>query len=171
MQKLNSEIFNQSGCLKRPSTLEEDYIPDLKSEDAFVLVSSVMNVDPLTVYEDDDALYAKKVMTWYNKKSLPILNGLNQPIGYITKNGILRACISECYYTLRDYNEQILKALTVKEVMEPECFYVSPQMSIRFARQVMQRKQTDFLLVMENEEMVGTLSDIELQKAWLSISN
>jgi CBS domain-containing protein len=112
------------------------------------MVSSVVTIEPGTGVVD-----AAKRMIQQEKGPLPILEG-EQPVGIVTDRDIIAHVVAEG----RDPT-----SMTVDEIAPQELVTIGPEQDISEARRLMDRHQLDRILVVEDERLVGIISEADIR--------
>src|ERR671921_1567294 len=112
------------------------------------MVSSVVTIEPRTGVVD-----AAKRMIEQEKGPLPIVEG-EQPVGIVTDRDIIAHVVAEG----RDPTK-----MTVDEIASQELVTIGPQQDINEARRLMDRHQLDRILVVEDERLVGIISEADIR--------
>ncbi len=121
-------------------------------------VDLIMNKEVFPLYEEDNVKFAKDYMEWSDLEYLPVLNNQNIPSGVLLKEKISRHLQTEYYDMDEHTSDQILKTYTVREIMDKDFYYVTPQMTIKWAAKLMHRRALNILLVMNQDKIIGTLT-------------
>jgi CBS domain-containing protein len=131
--------MRQSG--KREGVIRMPQVRDL-------MVSSVVTIEPRTGVVD-----AAKRMIQEEKGPLPIVEG-EQPVGIVTDRDIIARVVAEG----RDPTK-----MTVDEIASQELVTIGPDEDINEARRLMDRHQLDRILVVEDDRLVGIISEADIR--------
>lgn len=123
------------------------------------IVGNVMSTDLFTVKEDDPAELVAHIMQWRNIRHVPVESPLGELKGIITHKRM------SDYLASKDRDI----AITAAELMQAEPITVKPEDDIRFAMLLMLDKQIGCLPVIENQRLVGIITDIDTQQIWAKI--
>ncbi len=120
------------------------------------VVSNVMSTDLITVDENDLAELVLKIMEWRNIRHLPVESSKGILKGIITKNRLIR-------YLSNEKNDPLSIAA---DVMERDPVVTSPNEDIKFAMLLMLDKKISCLPVVENDRLVGIITDNDTGEIW-----
>ena len=112
------------------------------------MVSDVVTIEPSAGVVD-----AAKRMIQQEKGPLPVVQG-DQAVGMVTDRDLIARVVAEG----RDPN-----SVTVDQVATKELVTITPDSDIDQARQLMQQHQLDRLLVVEDDRLVGIISEADLR--------
>jgi CBS domain-containing protein len=112
------------------------------------MVSSVVTIEPGTGVVD-----AAKRMIQEEKGPLPIVEG-EQPKAIVTDRDIIAHVVAEG----RDP-----KSMTVDEIASQELVTIGPDQDINEARRLMDRHQLDRIVVVEDDKLVGIISEADIR--------
>ena len=112
------------------------------------MVSDVVTIEPSAGVVD-----AAKRMIQQEKGPLPVVQG-DQAVGMVTDRDLIARVVAEG----RDPN-----SVTVDQVATKELVTITPDSDIDEARQMMQEHQLDRLLVVEDDRLVGIISEADLR--------
>jgi acetoin utilization protein AcuB len=120
-----------------------------------------MTPNPITVTKETTVLDALEIMKRNKIRRLPVLQD-GRLVGLITERDILRVSPSPAS-TLSAFEVNYLVAkMKVKDAMIKRPVTVPPEMTIEEAALLMREHKIDNLLVMENEELVGIITQTDL---------
>ena len=127
------------------------------------IVRNWMTPDPITITPQTTLPEAHRMMLQYNIRRLPVVNK-SKLIGVVTMSDIREAQASD--FTMLSVIElnSWLDQLHAKEFMAYEPITISPDATIREAAQLMLRHKIGGLLVVENDELVGIITETDLCK-------
>ena len=125
------------------------------------IVRNWMTPDPITITPQTTLPEAHRMMLQYNIRRLPVVNK-SKLIGVVTMSDIREAQASD--FTMVSVIElnSWLDRLPAKEFMSYEPITISPEATIREAAQLMLRHKIGGLLVVENDELVGIITETDL---------
>jgi len=112
------------------------------------MVSSVVTIEPGTGVVD-----AAKRMIEEEKGPLPILEG-ERPVAIVTDRDIVAHVVAEG----RD-----LRSITADDVASHEIVTVGPDEDVNEARRLMEEHQLDRVLVVEDDRLVGIVSEADVR--------
>ncbi|PKD42777.1 CBS domain-containing protein [Rhodohalobacter barkolensis] len=125
------------------------------------VVSNVMSTDLITVHENDLAELVLKVMEWRKIRHLPVESSKGELKGIITKNRLIN-------YLSNKENDPLSIA---SDVMEINPVVISPNEDIKYAMLLMLDKKISCLPVVENNRLVGIITDKDTFEVWEKIKN
>lgn len=119
-------------------------------------VDSIMATDLFTVQENDLVDLVVKIMEWRNIRHIPVEDAHGKLLGLITAN------------TLNKYFEQNTtnQLATAKEIMVTNLITISPNTDIKMAMLQMIDKKVGCLPVVYNNELVGIVTDVDMERVW-----
>ncbi len=120
------------------------------------IVSNIMSTDLITVDENDLAELVLKIMDWRNIRHLPVEDTQGKLKGIITKKRLVR------YLETPDGSP----LATAADVMNKDLVTVGPNDDIKFAMLLMVDKEVSCLPVVENNELIGIITDKDSQEIW-----
>jgi CBS domain-containing protein len=112
------------------------------------MVSSVVTIDPGTGVVD-----AAKRMIQEEKGPLPVVEG-ERPVAIVTDRDIVAHVVAEG----RDPN-----SMTVDDIASHELVTIGPDQDINEARRLMDEHELDRILVVENDSLVGIISEADIR--------
>ena len=113
-----------------------------------LMVSDVVTIEPSTSVVD-----AAKRMIQEEKGPLPIVEG-DRPVAIITDRDIVAHVVAEN----RDPN-----SVTVDDVATRALVTIGPDKDVDEARQLMAQHELDRILVVENDRLVGIISEADIR--------
>ena len=127
------------------------------------IVRNWMTPDPITITPQTTLPEAHRMMLQYNIRRLPVVNK-SKLMGIVTMNDIREAQASD--FTMLSVIElnSLLDRLPAKEFMAYEPITISPEATIREAAQLMLHHKIGGVLVVENDELVGIITETDLCK-------
>jgi CBS domain-containing protein len=120
------------------------------------VVSNVMSTDLITVHENDLAELVLKIMEWRNIRHLPVESSRGELKGIITKKRLINY--------LSDKNNDPLSVAA--DVMEKNPVVTGPNEDIKYAMLLMLDKKISCLPVVENNRLVGIITDKDTGEIW-----
>jgi CBS domain-containing protein len=112
------------------------------------MVSSVVTIEPGTGVVD-----AAKRMIQEEKGPLPIVEG-ERPVAIVTDRDIIAHVVAEG----RDP-----KSMTVRDIASQELVTIGPEQDINETRRLMDEHELDRILVVENDRLVGIISEADIR--------
>ena len=117
-------------------------------------VSMAMTKNPITITEDSDIRKARDLMLGNNISTLPVVRG-NKLVGIITKMDLLKPLIN---------SEE-----SIHKIIRTNVITINPKSRLIHARKIMLEKNIGRLIVMDNEELVGIITDKDIAKAFYKL--
>jgi CBS domain-containing protein len=112
------------------------------------MVSSVVTIEPGTGVVD-----AAKRMIQEEKGPLPIVEG-ERPVAIVTDRDIIAHVVAES----RDPT-----SMTVHDIASQDLVTIGPEQDINEARRLMDQHELDRILVVENDSLVGIISEADIR--------
>ncbi|MGI6285011.1 CBS and ACT domain-containing protein [Neomoorella humiferrea] len=133
-----------------------------------MFVRDHMSPNPITVTKETSVLDALEIMKKHKIRRLPVVHN-GRLVGLVTERDILRVSPSPAS-TLSAFEVNYLVAkMTVKDAMIKRPITVPPEMTIEEAALLMCEHKIDNLLVMENEKLVGIITQTDLFEALIKL--
>ena len=117
-------------------------------------VRDLMTTEVVTIEPSASVVDAAKLMIQREKGPLPVVEG-GRPVAMVTDRDIIARVVAEG----RDPG-----SLTVSDIATRELRALGPEQDVTEARQMMAQYQLDRLLVVENEQLVGIISEADIRK-------
>jgi CBS domain-containing protein len=133
------KLMRQSG--KRKGVIR---MPQVKDR----MVSNVVTIEPRTGVVD-----AAKRMIQEEKGPLPIVEG-ERPVAIVTDRDIIAHVVAEGLDPTK---------MTVDEIASQDLVTIGPDEDINEARRLMDRHQLDRILVVEDDKLVGIISEADIR--------
>ena len=127
-------------------------------EQGYRTVGQFMSTDLFTVQPDDLIDLAASVMDWRHIRHVPVEDEAGRLVGLVTHRGLLHLLISRI-------GEKGLGVITVREVMVPNPFTVSPSTPTLTAIEMMRQRRIGCLPVVEGDQLVGIVTSFDFLDA------
>ena len=136
-----------------------------------MLVKDVMTKNPITVKGDVSVLEAKSLMNKNKISKLPVVDNSGRLTGIITRNDLIKASPSDA--TTLDMYEMgyLLSKLTVEKTMKKDVIIVNVNETVENAALLMSDNDIGCLPVMENDLIVGIITESDLFKCFIDMFN
>ena len=125
-----------------------------------MLVKDIMVKDPCILHEEDTVLRASKFMKEEKIRNLSVVNKEGKLVGLIT---------------LREIIETVLKnpdKIFVRDAMIKLVTYVSPEMALKEAIEIMLKNKYGCLPVVDNEKkLIGMVTEADLLKTLYKVAS
>lgn len=132
----------------------ENELAELKMQ--YDIVSNIMTTNLVTVAENDIAELILKIMDWRNIRHLPVEDSRGKLKGIVTKNQLVR------YLNNPDKDG----LATAADVMDKNPVTIGPNDDIKYAMLLMIDKGVSCLPVVENEQLIGIITDKDTKDVW-----
>lgn len=124
-------------------------------------VSSLMTTDLFTVNEEDVIDLVASLMDWKHIRHVPVEDNAHRLVGLVTHRTLLRVLS-------REYGES-QRPIPVKEIMHTDLVTVAPETSTLEAMRLMKKHRVACLPVVENDRLVGILSERDFMKIFTQL--
>ncbi len=133
-----------------------------------MLVKERMKRDPVTVKKDDSFRYALKLIRKEGIRHLPVLDG-KKLVGIITDRDLRQAAPSPA--TTLEVHElnYLLERLKIEAIMTKKVITVAPESSLLDAAKLLMVHKIGCLPVVEQEELVGIITEKDLLQALVEL--
>ncbi len=122
----------------------------------YATVASLMTTDLFTVNENDVIDLAASLMDWRHIRHVPVEDNSHQLVGLVTHRQLLRV--------LAEHHGEPKRPIPVRDVMVTDLVTVEPGTSSLEAVSVMRDRKIAFLPVVENDRLVGVVSERDFMK-------
>lgn len=130
-------------------------------------VKDLMTKELFTLKEEHKINLARDIMNWQRVRHIPVVNIENQVVGLLTHRDILKASISSIASLSARDQDELDRAIPIKEIMHKNVVTVSPETDIREAASKMIDQKIGCLPVVEDDKLVGILTEADfLTLAW-----
>jgi CBS domain-containing protein len=123
-------------------------------------VRDLMEKDVTTLKASDDLGLAEDIMELGRIRHLPVLSK-EKLVGIVSQRDLLRAAVSSVLGMHRSTERGWLQKIPVRDVMSKKVVTIVPGASVREATELMLKKRIGCLPVVENERLVGLLSETD----------
>jgi acetoin utilization protein AcuB len=131
-------------------------------------IKHYMTPDPITVAPDTPILDAKKIMKDYKIRRLPVVDR-GKLVGMVTYRNIIEASPSAASALSAHELNYLITKLTVRDVMRRNPISVSPADSVVDVIMQGARRGIGSFPVVENDQLVGIVTESEITNAVLQI--
>ncbi len=126
-----------------------------------ITVREIMAQDPVTLEHDDILDLASDIMNLGRIRHLPILNQ-GKVVGVLSQRNLFHSAVVAALGLDVKESRDLLKAIRVREVMSAPVITVSPDTGVKEAARIMVEKKIGCLPVMENESLVGLVTESDI---------
>ena len=127
-------------------------------------VRDLMSTDVFVLYAEDSLLIAEEMMQWKRIRHIPVVDRESNVQGLITHRDILRASISTIAELSSGERRAAQAGILLQDIMCTEVFTVGPEADIKEAARVMLDEKIGCLLVVEDRQLVGILTEADFLK-------
>ena len=121
---------------------------------SYEVVGNCMTTDLITAHGNDPIELVACIMEWWHIRHMPVEDINGKVIGILTRKRIDNFLASP----------EANPAATAEEVMIKDPFFVDPSCSTQQAMQFMLEKKISCLPVIQNDQLVGLLTDIDMER-------
>jgi CBS domain-containing protein len=126
-----------------------------------ITVREIMAQDPVTLEHDDILDLASDIMNLGRIRHLPILNK-GKVVGVLSQRNLFHSAVVAALGLDVKESRDLLKTIRVREVMSTPVITVSPDTGVKEAARIMVEKKIGCLPVMENESLVGLVTESDI---------
>ena len=130
-------------------------------------VRELMTPEPLILMVDDTVEVAKSFNDFAHIRHLPVVDGA-RVVGLVTHRDILRATIS-LLSGRGDDQQESQEGIAIAEIMRRDVSSISADADVRLAIRTMMEHKYGCLPVVENDKLVGILTEADFLKFTLSL--
>jgi CBS domain-containing membrane protein len=123
-----------------------------------------MSTDVFVLYAEDSLLIAEEMMQWKRIRHIPVVDRESTLQGLITHRDILRASISTIAELSSGERRAAQAGIMLQEIMCTDVFTVGPDADIKGAARVMFEEKIGCLLVVQDRQLVGILTEADFLK-------
>jgi len=127
-----------------------------------MLVKDQMTPNPICGHPATPVAEAQKLMQENNIRHLPILDEDNKLVGLITQRSLMQAVPDDLSQFSPFVVNYILAKLQAQNIMVRDVVTIDPDTTIEEAARIIADKKIGCLPVMQDEELVGIISDSDL---------
>jgi CBS domain-containing membrane protein len=124
-------------------------------------VKDLMSKDLFLLYADDSVLLAEEMMHWKRIRHVPVVDRQHNIKGLVTHRDILRASISTVAQLSSREAHEIQTYILLQDIMRTSVFTICPDADIKEAARVMLREKIGCLLVVDDDRLVGILTEAD----------
>ena len=127
-------------------------------------VKDLMSTDVFVLDIDDSLLLAEEMMEWKRIRHIPVVNRDFKLEGLITHRDILRASISTIAELTNGERRAAQGKILLQDIMQTSVLTIAPEANIQEAARVMLSEKIGCLLVVQNAQLVGILTEADFLK-------
>ena len=121
-----------------------------------ITVNEVMSTQVMTLNAADNVSTAWELMKDQDVRHIPIVDENHFPVGIITERDILRARNSSVLANNQSMGEE---SILLEQIMSKKISYTRPEDPLRSAGLKLQKNKYGCLPVMDNDKLVGIITD------------
>jgi CBS domain-containing protein len=133
-----------------------------------ITVREIMAQDPVTLEHDDILDLASDIMNLGRIRHLPILNK-GKVVGVLSQRNLFHSAVVAALGLDVKESRDLLKTIRVREVMSAPVITVSPDTGVKEAARIMVEKKIGCLPVMENESLVGLVTESDILRYFANL--
>lgn len=128
-----------------------------------MLVHDLMSNPVFTIREDKHLRVVEEVMKWNHIRHVPVVDAHGRLVGIISHRDLLAAAVSTLAIRISQVERaQHLGASEVRNLMHAPVATIGPQEPIQRAAHLMRHHKIGCLPVLENEKLVGIITEADL---------
>jgi CBS domain-containing protein len=133
----------------------------MKTKNKDISVRDIMIKEPVTLEQNDILDLASDIMNLGRIRHLPILEK-GKVVGVLSQRNLFHSALVTALGLDVKESRNLLKAIRVREVMSAPVITVSPDTGVKEAARIMAEKKIGCLPVMENESLVGLVTESDI---------
>ncbi len=133
-------------------------------------VKNRMTPSPITAFPETNYNEALRLMQQNHIKSLPIVNQKGKLVGIVTRGDMLRAEPSPVTSLSAYEIVSLLQKVTMKKILNAPVYAIDENCSITNAANFMLENKINCLPVMQDENLVGIITDTDIFKTFVEIT-
>jgi CBS domain-containing protein len=131
-------------------------------------VRDIMVKEVATLDVNDELSLANDIMRLGRIRHLPVVEG-QRLVGIISERDLFRSSLAQALgYESKDTRD-LMKTLRIKDIMVPVVITISPDAAVCDAVKMMVEKKIGCLPVVENEGLVGLITETDILVDYLKI--
>jgi CBS domain-containing membrane protein len=132
-------------------------------------VKDLMSKDVFVLYVDDNLLLAEEMMHWKRIRHVPVVDRQHNLKGLVTHRDILGASFSTIARLSGSETQEIQTYILLQDIMRTSVFTIGPEADIKDAACLMLREKIGCVLVAEDEQLVGILTEADFLRYVMQI--
>lgn len=124
-----------------------------------LLVRDLMTERVLTLEPDDNLATLKDLMDARHVRHVPVVDADGDLVGLVSHRDLLRCALNERVEIPFSIQRDVLKGMTIDEIMTTAVETIEPERDIREAAQIMLENKFSCLPVVEGSRLVGILTE------------
>ena len=126
-----------------------------------VTVRDVMAQNPLTLDRNETLDLAESIMNLGRIRHMPVVDD-GRVIGILSQRDLFRSALLTALGFGRKTTTALIKTIKIKEVMTEDVITIAPETTIKDAARTMIDKKIGCLPVVENEKLIGLLTETDM---------
>ena len=126
-----------------------------------VTVRDVMAQNPLTLDRNETLDLAESIMNLGRIRHMPVVDD-GRVIGILSQRDLFRSALLTALGFGRKTTTALIKTIKIKEVMTEDVITIAPETTIKGAARIMIDKKIGCLPVVENEKLIGLLTETDI---------
>jgi CBS domain-containing protein len=122
-------------------------------------VRDLMSKGVATLEQNDTLTTADQVMRLGRIRHMPVVDGEGQLVGVVSQRDLFRSALMRALGYGSRVEDRVLEALRVKDAMTTDVATASPELPLREAAQLMMQRKIGCLVVLEEGEPIGILTE------------
>ena len=131
-------------------------------------VRDIMAEKLVTISPDDSLSTAQDIMTLGGVRHLPVVRA-GQLIGIVSQRDLLRASLSNLISFGSDQRQAFLQAVEIRRVMSTPPVIIEPDAPAERAALVLAERKIGCLPVMQEDELIGILTETDLLRYFAGV--
>lgn len=128
---------------------------------ATMTVRNLMARDPVTLDRNETLDLAESIMNLGRIRHMPVVDN-GKVIGIISQRDLFRSALIRALGFGRRATSALIKTIKIKEVMTEHVITTAPEVTVKEAARIMIDKKIGCLPVVENEKLVGLLTETDI---------
>ncbi len=129
-----------------------------------ILVEDVMSTDVFTLGRNDKLSVADDLIKQQRIRHIPVLNADGELCGILTQRDLFRGILLKSLGYGSRAEQKMLDTLSVKDAMHDEVITITPESTLSDAANLMLSKKVGCLPVVDDERLVGMISEADFVK-------
>jgi acetoin utilization protein AcuB len=131
-------------------------------------VAQYMTADPVSLDPEDSLMHALEVMRLKGVRRVPIVVA-GRLVGLLTEGDLKRAEPSPLDESQEEF-DRVMEGTTIARIMIQSPMTVTPGLALLEAARILQRTKYGALPVVEDDRVVGILTDNDLLRAFIDVA-
>ena len=129
-------------------------------------VRDIMVKEVATLDVNDELSLANDIMRLGRIRHLPVVEG-QKLVGIVSERDLFRSSLAQALGYASEATRDLMKTLRIKDVMVPAVVIVSPETPLCDAVALMVEKKIGCLPVVENDGLVGLITETDIMVQYL----